>query len=193
MTFPTGNLTYEIEEMNPQERLREIILYIATVSQFDMYFGKTKLVKLLYMSDFEAFREHGKPVTGHKYIKWDNGPVPENLNQLLDDMRSKGEIVIQDVEFGYSHPQQRVIPLRPANLEAFTGSDIATVNALIQEHANRTGTEMAAMTHGIAWKSTDQNEPIPYEASILSDEALSQSDINYAYSIIERYGSDPDE
>src|SRR3546814_1830377 len=41
--------------------------------------GKTKLFKLLYMLDFEAYRTLGKSVTGLDYYAWDKGPIATDL------------------------------------------------------------------------------------------------------------------
>lgn len=194
MEFVPSELTFEVPDMHPQARLRELIIYIAEICQTDSRFGKTKLVKLLYLSDFTSFREFGKPVTGHKYVKLQNGPFPDHLDQLLKDMVNTGEIAIQEVPYsGYAHPQQRVIPLRRAVLEDFSAEDIATVDEQIREHWDRHGTAVAEITHGIVWENAEIGEAIPYEGSIISDEELTQADIEHISELIQRYGVEPTE
>lgn len=48
--------------------------------------GKIKLFKLLYLLDFEHFRQTGKSVTGVDYQAWKFGPVPLELMEEWDDM-----------------------------------------------------------------------------------------------------------
>ena len=192
MDFPTGNLTFEVPSMNPKERLRELILYIAEVSRSDSRFGKTKLVKLLYVCDFESFRETGKPITGHKYVKLPNGPYPDNLNVLLREMVKARDITIEeDPYYGYPYPQHRVVAQRHPNLESFSTQEIADVDGFIRRFWEYSGTDMANLTHGIAWEVANMTEAIPYEASIISDEDLTQEDLDHINHLVQRYGIDP--
>jgi hypothetical protein len=102
------------------------------------------------------------------------------------------EIIIQEVlVLGYSNSQQRVIPLRNVDYEMFTSQGIAIIDGLIREHWDRSGTEMADLTHGIAWKVADLSHPIPYEASIISDEDLTQEDLDILDEIAVTYGISP--
>jgi len=195
MSTSTGKLTYAIEEMNPSQRLRELILHIASASSKDAKFGKTKLVKLLYLIDFSAFRDTGQPITGYPYVKLPNGPFPDHLDVLLDDMRQQGDIDIEDDPFaGYLHSQFRVVAKRPAKLGPFfTPEDIAFVDAFILAYRDYSGSDLAKMTHGIAWKIPDIGEGIPYEASLQTDEEITQEDIDHVERLIAEYGLEPDE
>jgi hypothetical protein len=192
MDFSKEKLTYEYKDWDTKALLRELILYIATRSQLDPWFGKTKLVKLLYLADFGSFREYGIPITGHRYIAMPNGPFPDDLNALLDDMVEKREIIKQMVPIpGYNNAQERIIPCREANPEVFKPywESIAFVDGLIHANWKKTGSRMAKGTHGIAWKVTEQNQPIPYESSIIKDDnELTQEDIEILEEIAEKYG-----
>ena len=71
-----GKITYEFPEMRPDERLRELILYIALKCESDARFNATRLNKILFYADFVSFANTGKPVTGAAYKAIDRGPVP---------------------------------------------------------------------------------------------------------------------
>jgi Antitoxin SocA-like, Panacea domain len=181
MELSPNDLTFEFPNKDTKELLRELVLYIATASQSDPRFGKTKLVKLLYLSDFGTFREYGEPITGHRYVKLPNGPFPDDLDSLLREMEDNGEILWQKVVVtGYSHPQERIIPRREVRRDVFRPNweSIAFVDALIRDYWDHNGTDMANLTHGIAYHVRDSLEPIPYEASIISDEELTQEDLD---------------
>jgi uncharacterized phage-associated protein len=57
-----------------REKLINAVLYFA---QKTKKCGKTKLMKLLYLLDFQHFKETGKPVTDLEYLALDFGPVPK--------------------------------------------------------------------------------------------------------------------
>lgn len=65
-----------------REKLINAIVYFATHTK---YCGKIKLIKLLYLLDFEHFRQTGRSVTGMDYRAWKMGPVPFALYQEWDD------------------------------------------------------------------------------------------------------------
>ena len=48
-------------------KLGELIVYIVENSLGDPYFGKTKLNKILFAADFEAYRQRGRSITGADY------------------------------------------------------------------------------------------------------------------------------
>lgn len=70
--------------MNTSEKSRYInsIVYFAQNTQCC---AKIKLFKLLYLLDFEHFRETGKSVTGLEYQAWKYGPVPVQLAAEWDE------------------------------------------------------------------------------------------------------------
>src|SRR5712692_7187284 len=104
-------------------KLRELILYIAERSEGDKYFGKTQLHKILFYSDFIAYLETGKPITGQEYRKFPYGPVGSEAEPTLQALQSEGAAAVgkRDV-FGYR--QERPFALREPNLEGFSGKEI---------------------------------------------------------------------
>ena len=75
----SGGLTYEFPDMSPKERLKELILYVATKLKDDPKFGHTKLAKIIYFSDMESFRMHRQPVSGSAFVRMQFGPLPEEF------------------------------------------------------------------------------------------------------------------
>jgi uncharacterized phage-associated protein len=70
-----------------REKLINAILYFASHTR---HCGKIKLFKLLYLLDFEHFRQTGRSVTSLDYRAWELGPVPIRLMQecLIRDQRA---------------------------------------------------------------------------------------------------------
>lgn len=66
-----------------RNRLVNAVVFFAENVRFC---GKIKLFKLLYLLDFEHFRQTGKSVTGVDYQAWKFGPVPLELMEEWDDM-----------------------------------------------------------------------------------------------------------
>src|SRR6185437_9763673 len=66
-----------------REKLIQAIVYLARNTRA---LGKIKLFKLLYLLDFEHFRQTGRSITGMEYRAWKMGPVPIELMQEWDEL-----------------------------------------------------------------------------------------------------------
>ena len=55
---------------------------------------KTKLAKLLYLSDFAWFYNHLESMSGMQYRKMDYGPVPDTFFRALDELEECGKIIV---------------------------------------------------------------------------------------------------
>lgn len=66
------------------EKLIQLTYYL--LQKYDNRLNYTKLIKLLYLADREAFKESGVSLSGDVYYSLDNGPV---LSGLLDLIHGK--------------------------------------------------------------------------------------------------------
>jgi hypothetical protein len=66
-------------------------------------------------------------------------------------------------------------------LSLFTPEQIALVDAIIEALRDATAEEVSELSHRmVGWKIVDQNETIPYETIFVSDEPLTEADIERA-------------
>lgn len=182
------SLTFGSDDQEARERLRQLILFIAERCQADPTFGMTKLVKILFRADFEYFARYGKPITGTRYKKFPYGPVSQAALEMRDEMKERGEIAI--VKEGYTFPRDRVVPLETANLEKFTGTEIALIDGIIQMFYGLTASYVSEFSHDRAWEAAGDYKPIPYEAALLSDEPYTEDDIARGHELSDKYGWD---
>jgi DNA-binding XRE family transcriptional regulator len=82
-------------ESSPEmvEKYKQMITYmIFNGAESDGKIVKTKLAKLLYLSDFLNYFENQVPMSGMSYRKLPQGPVPNIYFQALDELENEGEI-----------------------------------------------------------------------------------------------------
>lgn len=181
-------LTYEVPELRDgDERLRELILYIAGRFLTCEHFGVVKLNKTLFHSDMLSFRRHGTPITGSKYKKDERGPVPVHVLPVQKQMEQRNEIRVVPEDM-YGRTQRRIVPLRQPNLALFSGRDIAIIDEIIQALWTKTGTQVSEESHGVQWNTRALQDWIPYEASYLSDEPITPADVERTAVLAKRYG-----
>lgn len=152
-----------------RRKFAELLLHVAAESEDDPRFGATKLNKILYFSDFEAFGILGDSITGATYRRLERGPVPLQILPVLSELEREGEAV--RVETRYFHLlQKRLKPLRAPDLTVFRDEELAIVDAVIAELRLLNASQVSALSHLEAgWQLARDGEVIPYETAYLSD------------------------
>lgn len=180
-------LTFGDDSERTRQRMSELILYIAEKSRNDIKFGATKLNKILYYADFVSFREYGESITGAQYMRLDKGPAPRHLKPVRLELEKRGELVVEKRPY-YTRTQDVPKPLRPANTDLFSKRDLLLVDSIIEELWELDATEVSERSHKRGWKVANEQGSIPYEAIFLSDEPLTEDDIEWAYDVASQYG-----
>lgn len=187
MTAEDGNgPTYAFPNMDSDERLRELILYVSQRCQDDSKFGATKLNKILYFADFIAYRMLGTPITGAEYQRLTWGPAPRQLRPIRDAMVEARELAIE-VRKLRDFDQHRTVALKEPNLELFSAKEISLVDEIIHALWDHTAGEASMISHTVAWEMVDDGESIPYQAAFLSPQGLSGQDVSRAEEIVAEY------
>jgi uncharacterized phage-associated protein len=164
-----------------REKLINAILYFAHNTR---YLGKIKLFKLLFLLDFEHFRQTGRSVTGLEYRAWKFGPVPVQVMQEWDDPEPDlaAAISIQP-EKVIDYVRETVVPRVPFDDSHFTRRDLRIMEELVAQYRDTYSPMMIDVTHAEngAWAKIWQdgegmNEPIPY-ALCLDDDSPSRDAI----------------
>ncbi len=71
-----------------EKKYKNAVLFFAKKMQ-NGTLGKLKMMKLLYFLDFDFFEKYGRSVTGDSYLRFENGPVPQNAERILKMMDGK--------------------------------------------------------------------------------------------------------
>ncbi|MBV9759142.1 MAG: SocA family protein [Acidobacteriaceae bacterium] len=153
----------------------------------DPTFSRTKLLKILFFSDFEAFGRYGKPITGMPYKKLPYGPAPAMFPQLQAEML-RDQLIRIVARRVYEHERQRVLPLKAPDVEHFSAREISLVDSWIRFFWNKTAKEVSRYSHGKAWKLANEGDSIPYEAVFISNEPVTDEDAATAKNLASKYG-----
>lgn len=153
-----------------RNRFEALVLYIAHRRRDDGRFGRTKMAKVLFYSDFSIYQDQGESLTGATYIRMPFGPFPEALEETEEALEAKGLAVLaHDGEGEYD--EKRIIPTKgaPDLRSLFEEWQIRVVNDWIDRVAAATATQISEMSHHHpGWLLAKKNgETIPYETAIL--------------------------
>jgi hypothetical protein len=161
-----------------EEKFRELVLYISQRCADDPKFGATKLNKILYFADFFSYADSQQPITGFEYQKLPNGPAPRRLLPVRAQMISEGILGLQAVRLRSGRVQNRTVNLRPPNLRIFSGEEIALVDRIIDALREADADTVSELSHRmVGWIIAEEGETIPYGTVFLSNEPLSDIEI----------------
>jgi len=160
-----------------REKLVQAVLYFAINTRS---LGKIKLFKLLYLLDFEHYRQTGHSVTGLRYSAWKMGPVPVSLAQEWDEPDTDLEAVITIVnEPVYDHTRQAVKAKVAAAFvdDHFTRRELRLMADIVERFRDTQSARMIDVTHAEngAWakvwnQGAGLNDTIAYELALSKDD-----------------------
>jgi uncharacterized phage-associated protein len=158
-----------------RERLVNTVVYFAANTQ---YCGKVKLFKLLYLLDFQHFRETGRSVTGLEYRAWKMGPVPLDLmpewDQLEPDLAAAVSIVPEQV---IDYIRERVTAKVAFDASLFTKRELRLMEELALRFRDEMTKPLINFTHAergpwdkIWDDGRGNNERIPFALAVPDDD-----------------------
>lgn len=158
-----------------REKLINAILFFAHHTR---HLGKIKLFKLLYLLDFEHFRQTGRSVTGLEYRAWKYGPVPVEVMQEWDEMEPDLSAAITiEPERVIDYQRETVLPRRPFDDSHFTKRELRIMEALALQWHDTFSPKMIDVTHteNGAWAKVwrhglGMDETIPYTLAVSDDD-----------------------
>lgn len=184
----------EPQFMEPQfdeKKFGELIVYLAMKCQDDAYFGATKLNKLLFYSDFVSYKRTGCAITGAEYRALQHGPAPRQLLPVRGKLEQEGAIAQQT--WG---PQNRIVALRKPNLDAFSESERAIVDEMIEHFSEYDTGAIVQESHTfLGWRAAmaerarhpGREGPIPYRTALVSAPPVREAERAHIMGLAKKY------
>ena len=94
------------------------------------------------------------------------------MKAILDEMQKNDELAIQPVSY-FGKTQERPVNLRRANLDSFSGEEIALLDEIIKYFSDSNATELSDGSHGIAYDTgVKTGKPIPFAAFLFKQKQV---------------------
>lgn len=161
-----------------REKLINAILYFVENTR---NCGKTKLFKLLYLLDFEHYRQIGRSVTGLTYHAWEKGPVPpaldEEIEEPKEDLRERIDITCNPRGYQNTYPTWEIVSKGTLVADYFSQRELGIMEELAKLYRNTTANALIDITHKMPpWKRTWEEEgryfgEISYDLALSGEEA----------------------
>jgi transcriptional regulator with XRE-family HTH domain len=145
------------------EKMKNVLLYILRKCAGKPNVGETLLYKLLYFSDFNYYEIYEEHLTGAEYRKLPFGPVPHNLDSIINQMIENKMIDRFKTEY-HGYPQTRYIPLINPNLKNLRASEKDIIDKVINQYSDWSASALSDYSHkDMPWLASKNGETIDYE------------------------------
>jgi uncharacterized phage-associated protein len=175
-----------------EEKLQELMLYVAGRCEAHARFGATKLNKILFYADFFSYGARRKPITGAEYQRFQFGPAPVRLLPVEAALINSGAAVKRPGLTPGNYTEKRLIALRMARLDLFDAEEISIVESVIEAFKDASATDVSNLSHALpAWKFAKDREIIPYCTALLPQDVgcLSSKDKEWADVAVARFAA----
>src|SRR3990167_8295874 len=130
--------------------------------------AKTKLAKLLYLTDFAWYYQNLKSMSGMQYLRRAYGPVPDSYFRALAELEEEGKIAVDHkgdaflVSLSGSSFKQK--------LDLLDDREIELIKKISVKWKNKNTRDIVDFAHGqLPYKICAPDEAIPYELIIQQD------------------------
>ncbi|WP_148359067.1 type II TA system antitoxin MqsA family protein [Peribacillus simplex] len=140
------------------DKLSNLILYISAKMP---KVSKTKVMTLLFYSDFKNYKEFGLSITGMTYQHLSFGPVPYHYWLMLDSLTFNKIIELKPFE---NFEGEYLEPLNDYDLSLFSADEIETLQKVISYFKNFDTAEISNYSHEEkAYLKTRNRDLISYD------------------------------
>ena len=144
---------------NEQKAVAAVLLVVNALSSIDRH----KLAKILFFADQKHLATYGRTVTSDFYCAMEAGPVPSHIYDSIKHIAKERNFCIDNgLEGKIEVNGWNITPLEKTDIDQLSCSDVECLFESINENSKLTFGELVDKSHGTAWKSVSENQPIPF-------------------------------
>lgn len=145
------------------EKFKQVLLYVLGRCAGKPNVGETVLNKLLYFADFNHYEIYEEQMTGVTYRKLPFGPVPQEIESVLQLMVDDGQLQRIKTEY-HGYPQTRYLPLQKPDLQLLKASEKDVIDHVIDQMGDWSAATISDWSHkDMPWRATMDGQDISYE------------------------------
>lgn len=169
------------------DKLAAALLYIAKESAADPRFGKLKLHKILFYSDFESYRHFGKSITNGTYVKFDHGPFMRDLDAAVEMLQRAGKAKWKEANEEYQ--PVRLVAHDAPDEHILSQEEREVLDRNIQRFWNWPAWAVRLESHkAYGWQAVKNGEEITYNMAFVGDpRPLTEDETAWALESIASY------
>jgi uncharacterized phage-associated protein len=139
--------------------------------------SKLKVCKLLYFADKHHLVKYGRPILGDTYFHLDNGPVPSNSLNIMNEVIASDTVYLKSGEVSneekfeeYLFVRKPIFSKHPIfcsrkqhHFECLSESELEALRVTMEKYGKKSPSALIELTHEeAAWKKSASNSEIDY-------------------------------
>ena len=147
--------------------------------------GATKLNKICWYSDLDAYRRLGHTVTGATdYIRLQFGPTPKGVHNVIEQLSDDGRIAVSKENF-YGRPKTMYLSRVKPDIGTFSSDEIAIVDAITEIICSKhSAASISRISHDALWEEIELGADIPIAAAAVIPGEITADDVSWAERMI---------
>lgn len=117
--------------------------------------------KALYIAEKKSVVEYGKPISGNTYVRMNYGPVPSELDYLLEALRQHGAHTsyfgVPVTDLLKVEGKHQLLGLQKPNVKYLSQTDRACLDYAIETCKGLDFNQRTLLTHDFAWHLAENN------------------------------------
>lgn len=159
-----------------KDKFKTVLSYIISRCESKPNVGKTLICKLLYFSDFNYYEIYEKSITDETYLKFEHGPFPSHINDVLDEMIDN-DVIEMKLERYNDFTQKHYYLKKAPDLSLLSTDELRVINEVIDKISNWSARKASRYSHGdMPWMIAEDNEELDYEYVFYRDPEYSVRD-----------------
>lgn len=152
---------------SPNMAKLKAMVHYAAANIPESQLGKTKLNKILWFSDREAYIRLGKTISGDTYIRMPRGPVAASLDLALNELSKEGALEIRS-EYKGEYSKYTFHSLTPPPALQLPPEEAKIFLEQLEELTPLTAKEVSERSHDYTWQIFENGEPIDMVTVLLT-------------------------
>ena len=146
-----------------KEKFKTVLSYVINRCENKANVEKEFICKLLYFSDFNYYEKYETSITHETYIKYERGPYPQHIDEVIDEMLDEGLLKIEKKPYFRATIHKHYLQEVP-DLSLLNTKELSVINNVIDKISGMSAKEVNEYPHGdMPWMIAEDNEDLDYE------------------------------
>ena len=143
--------------------------------------GATKLNKICWYSDLDAYRALGHTITGATdYIRLQFGPAPKGVHTAIEQLSNEGRLAVSQQNF-YGRPKTMYLSRVKPNISAFSSEEVAIIDSEAELICSKhSAVSISRLSHDVLWEEIELGASIPVAAAAVIPGEITSEDVLWA-------------
>jgi len=167
-----SNIRISVPELQI-DKFKNVFLYLLESCAGKPNIGETVLNKLLYFCDFNYYEIYEEHLTGARYKKLPYGPVPQQLDSIINQMVTDKQLQRIKTEY-HGFTQTRYLPLAKPDLTKLSAAEKTVIDDVIRQMGDWNANTISEYSHkDMPWLATKEGGYIGYNLAFYRESPYS--------------------